>query len=59
MEGKKTKTKYIIVTNKERYDIFPVMYDSIEDAERVRHGINRFFNITPNKTEIIKIEVTI
>lgn len=56
MEGNKTKTKYIIVTND---DIFPKMYDSLEDAERKRQGLIRYFNITPNKTEIIKIEVTI
>lgn len=59
MEGKKPKTKYIIVTNSERYDIFPKMYDSIEEAERMRPRIIRFLNITQNKTEIIKIEVTI
>ena len=57
MEGKKPKTKYIIVTNDGEYNIFPKMYDSIEEAERMKPKIMRYFNV--NESEIIKIEVTI
>lgn len=59
MEGKKPKTKYIIVMHNGRYDIFPKMYDSLEEAERMRPHISRFLGTYPKELEIIKIEVTI